>query len=617
MSELQGVFIPTEMELDVNNKMACIEHISYRLELPDCLECKRKNGVFDTDEFRAMAGKILTKVSGQDVDQSALLTVVLNDLRVKNPQLDLEFVLKKDWGKMSKTQLGVVIAAALKFPFLGDPHIGATNGVISNLFFLSVLDALPDPDTSRTKYGEEEIQNFGMKERVPKQIPTTTLFEMLNDPTEDGIVVPEYQRHDMQWSLDKRKSLIDSMVKKIPIPSIVLAKHEEHEGGVEGPWYLIDGNQRLATIRRFMDVEDELSFDLEPGMNYTAMPKWAKDRFENYKFNVEFVRARSITELAELFHRYNTSGKSMNPVQIRVAFHHEQSALHHLLVAMAGGPNLADRDEARRRLNITDYIPGKRDRARALREIVPGLGEVTEDEETHLRRTTEKTYDLWCRVIAYALYPKLNTSERLVDTDYPTAKIAIRSVFRKYRNGSAANIQALKLDYIVRETSAIYGNFAFRTMRKIDEIENEDGELEPVYDRGKSVHGWATQIQCCAIWDFSDDELSLLKNNPDRFQQLWRTFAENEIAEARQNSASIWEKQEKWSKEVKQFLLGLQDSATTASPRQVKLLEAVEIYLSASREVQPLILSTWAAAFSELEQEWMFNEIRSRERGQS
>ena len=27
MSELQGVFIPTEMELDLNNKMACIEHI--------------------------------------------------------------------------------------------------------------------------------------------------------------------------------------------------------------------------------------------------------------------------------------------------------------------------------------------------------------------------------------------------------------------------------------------------------------------------------------------------------------------------------------------------------------------------------------------------------------
>ena len=57
MSELQGVFIPTEMELDLNNKMACIEHISYRLKLPDRLECKRNNGVFDTDELRAMAEK--------------------------------------------------------------------------------------------------------------------------------------------------------------------------------------------------------------------------------------------------------------------------------------------------------------------------------------------------------------------------------------------------------------------------------------------------------------------------------------------------------------------------------------------------------------------------------
>ena len=65
---------------------------------------------------------------------------------------------------------------------------------------------------------------------------------------------------------------------------------------------------------------------------------------------------------------------------------------------------------------------------------------------------------------------------------------------------------------------------------------------------------------------------------------------------------------------VKEFLVELQGSEQTVSPRQVNMLEAVEIYLSAPEEVQPLILSTWATAFSELEREWMLNEIRSRER---
>ena len=159
----------------------------------------------------------------------------------------------------------------------------------------------------------------------------------------------------------------------------------------------------------------------------------------------------------------------------------------------------------------------------------------------------------------------------------------------------------------------MYGDFAFRTMRKVGEITNEDGSKKRVFERGKSVHGWATQIQCCAIWDFSDDELSLLKNNPDSFQTSWREFAEQEIAEARQNSASIWEKQHKWALTVKEIILQLRGSSQNISQRQVKLLEAVEIFHSASDEIRPLLLSTWEAAFSDLEREWMMKEIWQRE----
>jgi hypothetical protein len=613
MSEVQGVFVPTDMELDTNNKMGYIEHISYRLALEDCLPCVRKNGVLDNNEFRVMAEELLSFREQEDVTVGSLISVVLDVLRTNSPHHELDFVTKKEWSKFTKPQIGKVVAAAMSFPYLGDPHIGATNGVISTLFFSSILDALPDPDTSRTEYTKEKINNLGLRERKPEQLNAVELFNMLNDPSDNGIVVPEYQRHDTQWSNDKRRNLIDSMVKRFPIPSIVIAKHDEHEDGEEGPWYLIDGNQRLSTLRRFMDEEDPLNFDLETGMNYSNMPQWAKERVDSYEFNVEMVKARSITQLAELFHRYNTSGKSMTPVQIRVAYHHERSALHHLLVAMAGGPSLEGRDTARRRLNIMEYIEGKRDRAPALRATVPGLGDVTPDEATHLRRTTEKTYDLWCRIIGYALFPKLDASERLVDTDYPTAKMAIRSVFHKYRNGSTANIQALKLDYIIREASSLYGDFAFRTMRKVGEITNEDGSKKRVFERGKSVHGWATQIQCCAIWDFSDDELSLLKNNPDSFQTSWREFAEQEIAEARQNSASIWEKQHKWALTVKEIILQLRGSSQNISQRQVKLLEAVEIFHSASDEIRPLLLSTWEAAFSDLEREWMMKEIWQRE----
>ena len=60
---------------------------------------------------------------------------------------------------MSKTQLGISIAAELEFLTSGPPHWCNQRRNI-NLFFSSVLDALWI-QTPRTEYGEEEIQNFG------------------------------------------------------------------------------------------------------------------------------------------------------------------------------------------------------------------------------------------------------------------------------------------------------------------------------------------------------------------------------------------------------------------------------------------------------------------------
>ena len=118
MSDQEGRFIPTDMELDTNNKMGYIEHISYRLILPDCLPCKRGNGVLDNDEFRMMGEEILSYTENEDVRVGSLINVVLNDLRISSKHHDLSFVNKKEWNKFTKPQVGTVIALRLDFPIL-------------------------------------------------------------------------------------------------------------------------------------------------------------------------------------------------------------------------------------------------------------------------------------------------------------------------------------------------------------------------------------------------------------------------------------------------------------------------------------------------------------------
>ena len=368
----------------------------------------------------------------------------------------------------------------------------------------------------------------------------------------------------------------------------------------------------MSTVRRYLDDEEQLHFDFQ-GAHYQSLPPWAKKYFDEYEFTVEFIVAKNDRELADLFTRYNSSGKPMTPVQIRVAKHHEVSAAHHLLISMAGGPVLANRKPARIRLGIDSQIDSRAERANALRKLLPQVGDVTDDERQQLRRVTEKVYDLWCRIIAYSNYRKIDGNA----TEFPTAKDAIDRVFIKNREGSQAIPMVDRLDYIVRECSSLYGDYAFLSMRGktvLDEIDPKTGEPLVNWERGKSVHGWATQVQCAAIWDLHDDDLSLLKKNPDTFQEKWEAFAKEHIANSRQNSASIWDKQTIWTHRVREMLDDFKSEQLDdeTSPRRLQLIGAVEIALSADETGRNKMIEMWKTAFSPMEYDWMISELEQR-----
>jgi hypothetical protein len=599
-----------EMELDELNKMSYLQHISYRLKLPDCLPCEKKNGVLSTDELRVMAEEIIHFERDIDVDDDRILKQFLVDLSVElSEQMKLNFVKRKEWPSLTKKQLGTVIAAVLKFQYLGDPHIGQNNGVVYLEFYKSIYNRLPDPAVSDAVFTSENYNDIRLKSRKHKRMTGPELFAMMKDTTDEGVMIPEYQRSDLQWGNTQRRNMVDSMVRNIPMPSIILGKCADRPGD---PWQLIDGNQRMSTVRRYLDDEERLHFDFH-GAHYETLPPWAKKYFDEYQFLVEFIVASSDRELADLFTRYNTSGKAMTPVQIRVAKHHEISAAHHLLLAMAGGPVLANREEARVRLGIDQLIGPRSERASALRKLLPKVGEVTPDEKFQLRRVTEKVYDLWCRVIAYSNYRKIDGNA----TEFPTAQAAINRVFHKNRAGAQALPLVERLDYIIRECNSLYGDFAFLSkIAKVvsDEIDPKTGLPRVIWVPGKSIHGWATQVQCAAIWDLNDDDLSLLKRNPDTFQERWERFVVKEIAAARQNSATIWDKQTMWTHQVRELLDEFKSEQLDdeASPRRLQLLGAVEIALSANSETREMMMDMWKATHSKAEWTWMNEELKTR-----
>ena len=123
------------------------------------------------------------------------------------------------------------------------------------------------------------------------------IYNLLKDQSEKGITVPEYQRSDQQWPTIKKQSMVKSMIRDIPMPSIILGKTRERP---TLPWQLVDGHQRLSTIKRFMNEVAEGHFQYMD-FDYEDLPVYAKKRFDEYEFIIEWVIANDDKALAQLY----------------------------------------------------------------------------------------------------------------------------------------------------------------------------------------------------------------------------------------------------------------------------------------------------------------------------
>ena len=120
---------------------------------------------------------------------------------------------------------------------------------------------------------------------------------MHKDGGKDGTMIPEFQRDNTQWKLPNRQLMIDSIMHNIP-SSIGFGKCEER---MEDPWQIIDSHQRLTIVLLFVDDESDDHFTMPGGKHYHGVSPWAKDRFDNYKFTVEKVIAKTDNHLSHLY----------------------------------------------------------------------------------------------------------------------------------------------------------------------------------------------------------------------------------------------------------------------------------------------------------------------------
>ncbi len=140
-----------------------------------------------------------------------------------------------------------------------------------------------------------------------------------------------YQRK-LVWSVEEKAKLVDSVVKKLPIPLILLA--QRHGSGAE-KYEIIDGLQRLNAFFAFMEnqfsyqgeyfnletigdtkarLDNEDIFQGDPKMSRAASLDIA-----NYQIPVSIYRDATASSIDEVFRRINSGGRRLSLQEIRQA----------------------------------------------------------------------------------------------------------------------------------------------------------------------------------------------------------------------------------------------------------------------------------------------------------
>lgn len=134
-----------------------------------------------------------------------------------------------------------------------------------------------------------------------------------------GALVPDpgFQRR-LVWSNQHKSAFIDTVLRGYPFPEIYIAAGEVNSETGEATEMLIDGQQRLTTLKQYVDASEDLK--LTGGViPFSELSEEQKKNFYNYQVVVRDLGHTSTSEIKEIFQRINSTNYSLNAMEIHNA----------------------------------------------------------------------------------------------------------------------------------------------------------------------------------------------------------------------------------------------------------------------------------------------------------
>lgn len=183
----------------------------------------------------------------------------------------------------------------------------------------SIVESATGIEDEDTSYAEEITDPFDPNlVRIDRDVPT---IELLMTRVKEGEIdmQPDFQRKAGIWDTRTQSRLVESLLVRIPLPAFYFdATNDER-------WLVVDGLQRLTTLKRFILDKSLVLADLEFLSNLNGKTFDRLSRPLQRRINETQVTAFTIqkntpdTVKFTVFRRINTGGLPLSPQEIRHA----------------------------------------------------------------------------------------------------------------------------------------------------------------------------------------------------------------------------------------------------------------------------------------------------------
>ena len=176
--------------------------------------------------------------------------------------------------------------------------------------------------------------------REPTRTQSENVETIINRLKNGRIVIPDYQRDAEQWDLRKESLFIESLLNNLTIPALFFVEDQDSDS-IE----VIDGQQRLNTIRKFVNDEfhleaaDDINY-LSPqnvhysGKKFSDLPSKFQSVFNDYPLTIIYLPPRlELGTKLEIFRRINEGGTPLTAQDIRLSYYSESKSVYFVRLA--------------------------------------------------------------------------------------------------------------------------------------------------------------------------------------------------------------------------------------------------------------------------------------------